>query len=308
MYNKQLEVAKIFPNPEQPRRHFDETTLQALADSIAERGLLQAILVEESGDGTYIIHDGERRWRAHQLLGRQSIAAAVRPALNGDGDRERLLNAFVANAQRADLSPMEEAQAFGRLRDMGMTVQEIVKATGVNMGTVDGRLLLSRLDEPLQALVEQGLLPIDPRVTRALLTVEDGEMRVKLGARLARPGITINAIMKACERLNEQLQQQAVRQEVKEPMIALATAGKTPKAETAVKWPNVRAAAAAMCEQCDVKASLRGVAEPAWGMVLTSAKAVCDSCSLRPAPGMNMDICAQCPGVDLLKRLVGSER
>lgn len=305
MYNKQIEVAKIRPNPEQPRRVFDQAALQALADSISERSLLQAILVEEVGDGTYIIHDGERRWRAHQLLGRQSIAARVLPALNGDGDRERLLNAFVANAQREDLSPMEEAHAFARLRALGMTVPEIVKATGVNMGTVDGRLLLLRLDEPLQALVEQGLLPIDPRVVRALLSVEDTEMRVKLGTRLARPGITINAITKACERLNEQLQQQAVRQEVKEPMLALA--GKMPKAETTVKMPHVRAAAAAMCAQCDVKASLRGMAEPAWGIVLASAKAVCDSCSLRPAAGANMDICTQCPGVDLLKRLIGSE-
>lgn len=240
------------------------------------------------------------------MLGRQSIAARVLPALNGIGGRERLLNAFVANAQREDLTPMEEARTFGRLRDLGMTVQEIVKATGINMGTVDGRLLLLRLDEPLQALVDAELLPRDPRVARKLMEIEDAEMRVKLGQRLARPGITINAIISACDRLAEQVRQQAVLAVVAEPMIALA--GTAPKAETPVKWPNARAAAAAMCAQCDVKASLRGVEEPAWGLVLASAKAVCDSCSLRPAAGANMDICMQCPGVDLLKRLVGSDR
>ncbi|MGD9726911.1 MAG: ParB/RepB/Spo0J family partition protein, partial [Nitrospiraceae bacterium] len=251
MYNKQLDITKIVANPEQPRREFDEAALQALADSIRERGLLQAILVEEVGDGTYILHAGERRLRAHTLLGKQSIAARVIPALNnGEGKRQRLMNALVENTMRENMSPMEEARALGDLRAMGMTIQEIVKETGINMGTVDGRLLLLRLDEPLQVLVDAGLLPRDPRVARKLLEIEDAEMRVKLGQRLARPGITINAIFSACDRLAEQIRQRASLAVVAEPMIALA--GKAPKAETLVKWPNVRAAAAAMCAQCDV--------------------------------------------------------
>lgn len=306
MYTKQIDVTKIIPNPEQPRREFDEGALQELAASIRERGLLQAILVEEVGDGTYILHAGERRLRAHRLLGRQSIAARVMPALNGDGKQERLLNALVENTMREDMSPMEEARALGELRDLGLTVPAICKKTGMNFGTVDGRLVLLRLDEPLQVLVDQELLPRDPRVARALLAIEDAEVRVKLGMRLARPGVTIKAILAACDRVSDQmaLRQAQEPQIPQAPMIALSQAALR-QAQGPVKMANVRAAAAAMCAQCDVKASLKGTPEPAWGMVLASAAAVCDGCSLRPS-AVNMDICQQCPGVDLLKRLVGS--
>ncbi len=304
MYTKQIEITKIVANPEQPRKQFDEAGMAELAASIRERGLLQAILVEEVGDGTYILHAGERRVRAHRLLGKQSIAARVMPALTGDGRQERLLNALVENTMREDMSPMEEARALGELRDLGFTVQEICKKTGMNFGTVDGRLVLLRLDEPLQELVDQDLLPRDPRVARALLEIEDAELRVKLGARLARPGVTIKAILAACDRVQDQMKQLAEPgPKALAPMLTLSQAGG--HRDNAPKWANVRAAAAAMCDQCDVKASLRGVAEPAWGMVLVSAAAVCNGCALRPS-AVNLDICQQCPGVDLLKRLVGS--
>lgn len=304
MYTKQIDITKIVPNPEQPRKQFDEAGLQELAASIRERGLLQAILVEEVGDGTYILHAGERRLRAHRLLGKQSIAARVLPSLNGEGRQERLLNAFVENTMREDMSPMEEARALGELHDLGLTMQQICKKTGMNFGTVEGRLVLLRLDEPLQKLVDQGLLPRDPRAARSLLEIEDAEVRVKLGTRLARPGVTIKALMAACDRVKDQLKQIQAGPPAFAPMIALSQAGG--QREAAPKWTHVRAAAAAMCDQCDVKASLKGAPEPAWGMVLASATAVCDGCSLRPA-AMNMDICQQCPGVDLLKRLAGSK-
>lgn len=280
--------------------------MQELAASIKERGLLQPILVEEVGDGTYILHAGERRWRAHQLLKRQSIAARVMPALNGAGRQERLLNAFVENTMREDMSPMEEARALGELQQLGLTMGQISQKTGMNFGTIEGRLVLLRLDEPLQVLVDQELLPRDPRAARALMAIQDPDVRVKLGTRLARPGVTIKAIQAACERVVDMMREAAKETDgsSKAPMIAISKAGG--HREATIKWRDVRAAAAAMCEACDVKQSLRETPEPAWGILLTHANAVCEGCSMRPTSSANLDMCKACPAVDLLSKLVGS--
>jgi ParB family chromosome partitioning protein len=163
MITRQLDITKIIPNPEQQRRLFDEAArLQELAASIKERGLLQPILVEEVGDGTYILHAGERRLRAHQLLKRQSIAARVMPALNGDGRQERLLNAFVENTMREDMSPMEEARALGELQQLGLTMGQISQKTGMNFGTIEGRLVLLRLDETIAGVGGSRVAPQRP--------------------------------------------------------------------------------------------------------------------------------------------------
>lgn len=309
MITRQLDITKIIPNPEQPRRLFDEAArLQELAASIKDRGLLQPILVEEVGDGTYILHAGERRLRAHQLLKRQSIAARVMPALNGDGRQERLLNAFVENTMREDMSPMEEARALGELQQLGLTMGQISQKTGMNLGTIEGRLVLLRLDEPLQELVDRELLPRDPRAARAIMSIEDPAVRVKLGTVLARPGVTIKAIQAACERVKEQMRQTSSSEadSCTAPMIALSNAGG--QREATVKWRNARAAAAAVCNDCDVKQSLRDVPEPAWSLLLTHADAVCTECSMRPTASASLNVCKACPAVDLLKKLAGSTR
>lgn len=302
-YGAEIAVDAIIPNPEQPRRAFNEEELAALVASLRDRGQLQPVLVEEAGNGTYILHDGERRWRACKLAGLPTIHALVRPPLNGTAPQERLLDALVANVQRSDLNPLEEAQALGHLRAQGLTVQEIIRRTGINQGTVEGRLLLLDLDKPLQELVARGLLPRDPRSTRALLSIADAAVRVRLGTRLARPGITISAIVHACERLNASLARPPADAK-REPMRALA--GPLPADTKTAAWAQVRAAAQAMCDTCDLKASLRTVPEPAWSLIVSSAQVVCDGCSLRPTA--NLSMCEACPGVELLKRLAGASR
>ncbi len=104
---RELPVEVVLPNPSQPRRHFDEEALQALAGSIGERGVLQPVLVRPVQDGKYELVAGERRWRAAKLAGLQSIPALVRAR----EDAEALQTALIENMAREDLNPVEEARA-----------------------------------------------------------------------------------------------------------------------------------------------------------------------------------------------------
>ena len=301
MQLKTIELKAIKPNPNQPRRHFDADALQELAASIKERGVLQPILVEQSIDG-YILHAGERRVRAAEMVGLMVVPAQVLPPMNGTGTRERIINAFAENVLREDMTPTEEARAIYELRKLGLTNTDISLKTGVNINTIAHRLLILDLDKELQELIAIGHLPRDGRAIKALLSIADKETRNKLGKRLARPGVTINTIVATCQRLNEKLSLQQAATGNKAPMIALTDVSKA-KGEP-VKWRNVRASAQAMCDKCDVKASLPDVPEPAWSIIVSTAQAVCADCSLRPMAGVNLDVCRDCPGVDLLKRLV----
>jgi ParB/RepB/Spo0J family partition protein len=275
--------------------------MQELAASIKDRGILQPLLVEECDDGCYILHAGERRLRAAGMAGLTVVPAQVLPPLNGTGKRERIMNACVENMMRQDMTAVEEAHAIHQLRQLGLSNTEIWQKTGVNINTIAHRLLILDLEPELQALVGSGQLPRDGRAIKALLSVADSETRIKLGSRLARPGVTISTIVNACAKLNEHVAQRQSIESESTPMIGLS--GATKQSTAALKWQTVRSAAQGMCDKCDVKASLPKVPEPAWLLIISSARAVCDGCSLR-ANAANLDMCRQCPGVDLLKRLV----
>ena len=103
----QIPVELVAPNPHQPRRHFDEEALQALSDSLQERGVLQPVLVRPVAGGTYELIAGERRWRAAQMAGFETVPAVVRP----HDDGESLELALIENMAREDLNPVEEARA-----------------------------------------------------------------------------------------------------------------------------------------------------------------------------------------------------
>lgn len=294
-----IAIDQIQLNPEQPRRVFDATALDELAASISDRGILQPLLVEACAAG-YILHAGERRLRAARQAGLTHVPAQVLPPLNGAGRGARVINAFVENVLREDMTPIEEARAISEMRSMGLTNLDISQRTGININTIAQRLVLLDLDPELQDLVAKGELPRDHRVAKALLSVADKNTRIKLGARLARPGITVNAILDACRRINEKLAQQEAVVVEKRPALAISgAAGTTGKP---VKWRDMRAAAQGMCDTCDLKSGLAGIAEPAWSIVLEMTGRVCDRCSLRA--NASLDICRQCPAVDLLRRLV----
>jgi ParB family chromosome partitioning protein len=118
---RQIPVELVAPNPHQPRRTFNQGSLQALADSLSERGVLQPVLVRPVAGGTYQLVAGERRWRACQLAGFETIPAVVRP----HDDQESLELALIENMAREDLNPVEEARACALLtEELGLTREE----------------------------------------------------------------------------------------------------------------------------------------------------------------------------------------
>lgn len=159
-----IPVNQILPNPEQPRENFDQASLEELAASIREVGIIQPITVEISEDGqTYILHDGERRWRAAKLANLTEIPAEIVSPLpagegaGGEGDisRQRLTRALVANVQRQDLSPLEVARAYQRLRDLGLTDTQIAAKVGKSRSSVTNARRLLELPQEVQALAGQ---------------------------------------------------------------------------------------------------------------------------------------------------------
>jgi ParB family chromosome partitioning protein len=162
----------LAPSPLQPRRRFTEAALDALAQSIRERGILQPLLLRPApaGDPPYEIVAGERRWRAAQRAGLHEVPAIVRDM----ADAEALELALVENLQRQDLSAIEEAEAFRRLVDeFGHTHDAIASALGRSRSHIANTMRLLALPEPIRAMVEDGSLTAGH--ARALLGVADAE-------------------------------------------------------------------------------------------------------------------------------------
>ena len=164
----QLAVASIEPDPEQPRRFFDDTALDELAASIAARGVIQPVIVRPLGAGRYRLVAGERRWRAAQRAQLHEIPALVRNL----SDREVMALALIENLQREDLNPIEEARAYHRLAESeGMTQAEIARMVDKSRSHVANFQRLLSLPEPVIALVERGALSMGH--ARALIGCDD---------------------------------------------------------------------------------------------------------------------------------------
>jgi len=165
-----LPIEFLRPGKFQPRRLFDEEALQQLAQSIREKGLLQPILVRQTGKESYEILAGERRWRAAQLAKLHDVPVVLRDF----ADRDALEIALIENLQRRDLSPVEEAQGYARLRDeFGATQQELAEALGKSRSHIANTLRLLDLPAKVRTLLDEG--KIDAGHARALMGAKDIE-------------------------------------------------------------------------------------------------------------------------------------
>jgi ParB family chromosome partitioning protein len=163
-----IPVAQISPNPDQPRRHFDEAALDELAESLAVRGLIQPIVVRPLGRGWYQIVAGERRWRAAQKARLHEVPTIVRQ-LN---DAETLELAIIENVQRQDLNAIEEAEAYQRLaREYGHKQEALAKIVGKSRSHVANLLRLLDLPESVRAALADGSLSMGH--ARALIGAAD---------------------------------------------------------------------------------------------------------------------------------------
>ncbi len=182
---RDLPLDMIEPNLSQPRRHFDEERLKALAGSLKERGVLQPVLVRSLRDGKYELIVGERRWRAARIAGLQSI-----PALVSRYDNAAALEvALIENMAREDLNPVEEARACAMLvMELGLTAGEIADRVGRSRSGVANLMRLLNLSEETLEMIERGELGISHGL--ALLMVEDLEVRSQLARKAVQEGWT----------------------------------------------------------------------------------------------------------------------
>lgn len=278
-----IPIDAIGPNPEQPRREFDQAELESLAQSIRLHGVIQAITVEDGGESYYVVVDGERRLRAAKMAGLTQINADVR---RSHPMRERLVDALVANIQRADLNPIEEAQAMLRLKsELKWADLKIARELGVSYARVSSRLKLLELDAPIQAMIASGKLSKDDRLTEALMTLPAGEIRVGMAQALVEKNMTIRAGIKACSRMAEHLEAlPGATDSMESPAMRYAT--------KAVGMPNLPA--------WNVFAQAGQV--PQWPVVKTCAERVCDNCALRETASATT--CAGCALVEMVMGLI----
>jgi len=213
----QLPVEQLVPNPGQPRKNFDETELQELADSIKTYGIIQPIIAANAGDGTYIIIAGERRTRAAKLAGLSAVPVIIRDYT----DQKKLEISLIENIQRSDLNPIEEAAAFKNLMDFSnLSQDELAMRMGKNRSTVANALRLLKLPVEIQKSIEDG--KVSSGHARALLSVTDVKSRDKLYREILASEVSVRETEKRATAINNE--KSGKTKTVKE-----TDSGKTPK-------------------------------------------------------------------------------
>jgi len=188
----EIPVGEISPNPRQPRQAFDEEAMEELKISIREVGFLQPIVVREAGDVGFEIVMGERRWRAAQQLGLESIPAIVRDTR----DDAMLLDALLENIHRANLNPLEEAAAYQQLlEEFGATHEELGRRIGRSRPQISNTIRLLNLPSGVQRRVAAGVLSAGH--ARALLSLEEPEQQESLALRIVAEGLSVRATEEA---------------------------------------------------------------------------------------------------------------
>ena len=165
---REIDIDRIVPNTQQPRKYFNEEALNELADSIRAHGLIQPIIVQPLPDNLFQLIAGERRWRAAQKAGLMKLPAVVRDSTS-DASLEI---ALIENLQREDLNPIEEAQAYEKLIvEFGLTQEEVARRVGKNRVTITNMLRLLRLPPEVQQWISEDRLTTGH--AKALLSLSD---------------------------------------------------------------------------------------------------------------------------------------
>lgn len=182
-----VSIEDIFPNPNQPRTHFNETELEELSESIREHGVLQPLLVRKKGK-RYEIIAGERRYQASKIAGFKELPVIVK-----DVDDQAVMElALIENLQRSDLNPIEEARGYKQLiKASGMTQEALSKAVSKSRSTITNSLRLLDLPEAVQEYLYEGKLTAGH--ARAILAVPFEEQRIKLADKVVAEGLSVRA-------------------------------------------------------------------------------------------------------------------
>ncbi len=188
----EISVSLIVPNPNQPRRDFSDKSLDELADSIKELGIVQPITLRNMGDGSYQIIAGERRWRAAQRAGLKTVPAYIRTA----DDEKTMQMALVENIQREDLNPAYQ----GLIEQYGLKQEELSAKVGKKRATVTNYLRLLKLPAQVQMALKNK--EIDQGHARALLGLPSAATQLKVFEEIKSQGLSVRKVEEMVNRLN----------------------------------------------------------------------------------------------------------
>jgi len=182
---QEIEVERIVANDKQPRKSFDESKLDELAESMKQHGVLQPVILRKKGN-LYELVAGERRWRAAAKAGIEKIPAIIKEL----SDAEVMEIALIENLQREDLNPLEEAMAYKTLMDdFGLTQEELSKRVGKSRSQIANTVRLLNLDGEIQNLISQNKLTAGH--ARALLSIQDNVTRLKLAKKINQEALSV---------------------------------------------------------------------------------------------------------------------
>lgn len=192
----EIAISQIVPNPNQPRREFDETALMELANSIKKIGIIQPITLRQTPDGQYQIIAGERRWRASQLAGLTTIPAYIKTVK----DETVMEMALVENIQREDLNAIEIALAYEHLAEAtGMTQEKISERVGKSRAAVTNYMRLLKLPAQVQMALKDKV--IDMGHARALLSIDSPSTQIRLFKEIERNGYSVRKVEELVKQL-----------------------------------------------------------------------------------------------------------
>jgi ParB family transcriptional regulator, chromosome partitioning protein len=208
----EVPVHAVGPNPKQPRTRFDDETIQSLAASIREVGILQPVVVRRAGDGRYELIAGERRLRAAKVAGLATIPVVLRDS----GDADVLREALIENIHREDLNPIEQAEAFRQLlEELGLKQEELADRVGVSRSHIANTIRLLGLPLDVQQLLA------DDRITaghaRPLLSLGDAEAMKALALRIAAEDLSVRQTEEVVRRFIEAPKEKAAEKLAKPP-------------------------------------------------------------------------------------------
>jgi ParB family chromosome partitioning protein len=210
-----IEIEKIFPNPSQPRKHFSEESLNQLAASISEQGIIQPIIVSRAGDGTFTVVAGERRWRAAAIAQSKKIPCIIRD----ESAEESFEISLIENIQREELNPIETAAAFLRImEEQGLTQEELSQKIGKQRATVANYLRLLSLPDEIKSFVISGALSMGH--AKGILSLPAQSSQLEAAHIVVKNALSVRETENLCKKLSAAATSVKNPEPAKDPHIA----------------------------------------------------------------------------------------
>ncbi|MBN2654619.1 MAG: ParB/RepB/Spo0J family partition protein [Nitrospirae bacterium] len=193
-----IEINKIIPNRNQPRKIFKDDALNELAASIKEKGVLQPVIVSRSGDGSFNLIAGERRWRASTIAGLKKIPALIKDVSSQDS----VEIALIENIQREELNPVETAEAFNKLlKDFSLTQEVLSERVGKDRATIANYLRILKLPDDIKRYLYDSQLSLGH--AKALLSIENKQKQIKAAREIISKGLSVRAAEALVKKLSD---------------------------------------------------------------------------------------------------------